>query len=208
MSRKFWRHFGQILLPAAIVLWIGIVLLVHWLTAEPDPIRLEIGEPLVISKVEPISVEHPLPRPVLAAISLIRFRDQLPDLIWPAMRVEMILLEESRPAAPSHAPLRYRPANPIPPDEIETLLAGSFLEEDLSWARRVSFCESGWDAGAKNRNSTAAGLFQFLRSTWDWVAGQVDFPSYDSGAVYDPALNVRAAAWLYYNEGPHHWVCQ
>ncbi len=52
------------------------------------------------------------------------------------------------------------------------------------------------DPNSKNDRSTAAGLFQFLRSTWDGVPTSITGGSYDSGAVYHPEANVAAAAWL------------
>ena len=202
----------------AIVLVVFSVGLFWFTQAQPQTQTVNIFQPQVIYATttttttipDPIPVEHDLPAPVEYAIDLDRFRDQLVEgITWPPnMELEEWLLEENRPVAPPHAPLVNRPANPIPPEQVEALLAASFLEPDMPWARRVSFCESGWNSNAKNRSSTAAGMFQFLRGTWNWVAGVLGFGDYDSGAVYDASLNVQAAAWLYYNEGPSHWVCK
>ena len=66
--------------------------------------------------------------------------------------------------------------------------------------------ESKGDPNADNPNSTAAGLFQFLRGTWDSVVPRsVTGGSYGSGQVYLPEPNIRAAAWLVANDGWHHW---
>lgn len=80
----------------------------------------------------------------------------------------------------------------------------------VEWALRIIDCESHGNPSAKNVRSSAAGLFQFLRSTWDRGPAQaLGFGSYDSGAVYDPELNIRAAAWLYANwGGASQWSCR
>ena len=66
--------------------------------------------------------------------------------------------------------------------------------------------ESGGNIYAKNPRSSAAGLFQFLRSTWDdMVAPHTGSPSYDEGGPYDPTWSVINAAWLYYAEGRTQW---
>ena len=105
-------------------------------------------------------------------------------------------------------PVEARRGHPLPPQEVRELIGKYFQPRDEAWALRVSYCESRWDANAKNDYSTAAGLFQFLRGTWNWVASKLSLPSYASGAPYDPEMNVQAAAWLFYNGGPSHWECK
>ena len=108
--------------------------------------------------------------------------------------------------AEKHAP---RSPHPLAPAYVEQLFAVNFQPEDLEWARRVSFCESEWDATVPNRQgSSAIGLWQFIRSTWDWIAGILGFPDYNEGGPLDPELATRAAAYLYYNYGPQHWECK
>lgn len=80
----------------------------------------------------------------------------------------------------------------------------------VEWALRIIDCESEGYKWAKNPHSTAAGLFQFLRSTWNMgPAKHFGWPSYDTGAVYDPDLNIAGAAWLYANwGGTSQWECK
>jgi hypothetical protein len=65
--------------------------------------------------------------------------------------------------------------------------------------------ESRGFADADNPRSSAAGLFQFIRKTWDGVAAKTGTGDYASGAPYRPCANVRNAAWLATNSGWHHW---
>ena len=70
----------------------------------------------------------------------------------------------------------------------------------MSWALRVAACESGDNPNAVNASSGAAGLFQFLRSTWARTP-------YAASSPFDPVANARAAAWLYVHGGPGNWQC-
>lgn len=64
----------------------------------------------------------------------------------------------------------------------------------------IARAESGWNPSAKNRSSTAAGIFQFLSSTWAFT------PEGRAGvSVYDPYANVRMGIWLYNAYGPRQW---
>lgn len=130
-----------------------------------------------------------------------------PPAVYDLMAYETAYIREYVATRPT-LPVEHRSSAPLAPEYIETLLATYFQPDDLAWARRVGACESRWNPNAKNDHSTAAGLFQFLRGTWDWVAPKLGFDDYASGAVYDPEMNVRAAAWLYYNVGPSQWECK
>jgi hypothetical protein len=102
--------------------------------------------------------------------------------------------------------LARQPA-PIPPEEIDALIQQFFLEEDWDWARRVSLCESTWNANAYNESSGASGLFQQLQVYWDQRAEWAGWPGAD---VFDPVANTAVSAWLFYHPdgGPGHWVCK
>lgn len=71
-----------------------------------------------------------------------------------------------------------------------------FPWDRVSEAMEIMECESRGDPGAKNPDSTAAGLFQFLDSTWDRIAVPLGYGPYGSGDEYDPEANVHAASAL------------
>ncbi len=85
------------------------------------------------------------------------------------------------------------------------LVTTFFLPDDVPWAMRVLTCESRGDPDAKNPRSTASGLFQHLASYWPERSVNAGWPGSD---VFDPVANVAVAAWLFYSDGPGHWVCR
>ncbi len=80
-----------------------------------------------------------------------------------------------------------------------------FMPEDVPWAMRVLNCESTGDPNAKNPRSSASGLFQHLARLWPQRAADAGWAGAD---VFDPVANVAVAAWLFYTDGPGHWVCR
>lgn len=120
-------------------------------------------------------------------------------------------------AAPQPAPQAAAPA-PAPSGPVygpgveqwRPLVQKYWPPELVEWALRIMQCESKGDPYADNPISSAAGLFQFLQSTWDrGPAASLGLGSYASGAVFDPELNIMAAAWLYANwGGPSQWSCK
>jgi hypothetical protein len=66
-------------------------------------------------------------------------------------------------------------------------------------------CESNGDPNASNPYSGAAGLFQFLPSTWASTAPNAGYPD---ASPYDPEANIATAAWLanrYEQLGYYYW---
>ena len=88
-----------------------------------------------------------------------------------------------------------------------------FPADRVGEALQVMHCESRGNPDATNPESDAAGLFQFLETTWAFASVNAGF----SGASrYEPEANVASAAWLVHHSiatghprGPWgHWTCQ
>lgn len=84
------------------------------------------------------------------------------------------------------------------------LVEAFFAPEDVARALEVIDCESGGDPSAKNRYSSASGLFQHLGSYW---AERSELAGYSGSDVFDPLANVAVASWLVYDGGGwSHWA--
>ncbi|MDJ0925378.1 MAG: transglycosylase SLT domain-containing protein [Acidimicrobiia bacterium] len=96
-------------------------------------------------------------------------------------------------------------------EEWRSLVEQYFAAELVDDALAVIDCESRGDPLAENSVSGAAGLFQFIPSTWGWAAPAAGFPE---ASPFDPAANVATAAWLVQRsidrgENPWaHWSCR
>ena len=108
-------------------------------------------------------------------------------------------------AAHLHSPF---PADAYyPPETIEAILATFFYtEEGLTWARRVSYCESSWNINALGALGEVS-LFQHRPEFWANRSARAGYPD---GDIWDPQINVAVAAWMYYSPdfGPSHWSCK
>ena len=82
-------------------------------------------------------------------------------------------------------------------------LAAFTFGVDAGRMSRIAFCESRFDPSAKNRTSSAAGLFQFIDSTW---AGN----RYGSAgfSVYSPLAASLGAAYHMSRYGDRAWECR
>lgn len=110
--------------------------------------------------------------------------------------------------------LTQRPVRSVMLDDVEQwrlLVQMYFDRSDVQDALSVLECESGGDAEAKNRRSSARGLFQFLRGTWKYASTGAGFGGADP---YDPEANIASAAWLVAQSRDsgqsawHHWSCK
>lgn len=75
---------------------------------------------------------------------------------------------------------------------------------DPNYALSIARCESGLNPLAKNPNSSASGVFQFLNSTW----ASVNRLRGIQADVFNAEQNIDNAMWLAKNEGWHHWECR
>jgi len=85
------------------------------------------------------------------------------------------------------------------------LVQQHFPANRVDEALRIIQCESGGDTNALNPYSGAAGLFQFLPSTWATTAPKAGYPT---ASVFDPTANTASAAWLanrYQELGQYYW---
>ena len=94
--------------------------------------------------------------------------------------------------------------HPPPPAYIAKIISDAFSPlgpAAVQWAFNVAYCESRYHPNSVNSSSGAAGLFQFLPSTWAFTPWHAQSP-------FDPSANSLAAAWLFKRDGPSQWVCQ
>lgn len=85
---------------------------------------------------------------------------------------------------------------------------------DSEKASIVVGCESTWKSTAKNPDSTAGGIFQFLAGTWNREAERSGWsePLTRSANRYDPVLAIELAADVTARDGQHgnpwrQWQC-
>lgn len=68
---------------------------------------------------------------------------------------------------------------------------------------RIAKCESGYNQFAKNKSSSASGIFQFLNKTW------ASKPLAKQGkSVFDAPANVQTAVWLMSLGKWQMWQCK
>ena len=74
---------------------------------------------------------------------------------------------------------------------------------DPTLAVAIARCESGLQEKAKNPNSSASSIFQFVKSTWKSTTKRMGW--IEGTDVFDPHLNVVAGIWLLKTDGVIHW---
>jgi soluble lytic murein transglycosylase-like protein len=108
------------------------------------------------------------------------------------------------PAILAPIPTQRPKSVPKPSGEIPLLIWNTFAPlgpDAQAWALRVAYCESRYHPNSVNSRSGAAGLFQFMPSTWA-------ASPYASQSPFDPVANTNAALWLYKRSGPGRWSCK
>ena len=81
-----------------------------------------------------------------------------------------------------------------------------FQAQDEALALTVMYCESRGYANATGYNTDGSydqGLFQFNNRTEKWLEDDIYNKDLD---MYDAETNVKAARWLSFYDGWHHWI--
>ena len=84
-------------------------------------------------------------------------------------------------------------------------LVNIHFKEDEALALTVMYCESSGREKATGYNKDGTidqGLFQFNSKTEKWLEDDIYNKDLD---MYDAETNVKAARWLSYYDGWHHW---
>ena len=84
-------------------------------------------------------------------------------------------------------------------------LTNIHFKQESAFALVVMFCESSGYSKATGINKDGSrdqGLFQFNERTERWLEKDIYKRDLD---MYDPETNVKAARWLSYYDGWHHW---
>ena len=180
-----------------------IMLLVAGCTSQP----LDIGTAVVIYPDVPavgVSVDHTRPAPVEHASAYLEIKGHYLELgVWENTDDTLIAVaRQPEPPEPVRLPISRRPSTPIPSDLLRRLVETYMLPADVDLMLRVAWCESGYNINAKNRSSTASGLYQHLKGWWSgaWgVTGPFD--------PFNPEQSVKAAAALLYetSSGISNW---
>jgi hypothetical protein len=84
-------------------------------------------------------------------------------------------------------------------------LTNKYFKDDTLFALAVMSCESDGREKATGYNTDGSydqGLFQFNNKTEDWLEKDIYNKDLD---MYDAETNVKAARWLSFYDGWHHW---
>lgn len=166
-----------------------------------QPIELEY--PVSHPSPEVIVEQHPLSRTSLVTATPIEASLQPVLVSEPEAEPEPEPVEEAvaeSESSQSPAPEPEPTSHSSGVEQWRGLVAAYFSSGKVETAMCIMHYESRGDPGATNPSSGAAGLFQFIPSTWNDMV-----PDEMAGDVYDPETNVRAAAWLQGAAGWSQW---
>ena len=73
---------------------------------------------------------------------------------------------------------------------------------DFDLAKAIIECESNFDPLAKNKNSSARGLYQIIKGTWEMTKKKMGIVHAD---IHDAHDNINVGTYLLANGGEKHW---
>jgi Transglycosylase SLT domain len=106
---------------------------------------------------------------------------------------------------PAPRPGQTAPSPPAGPEAVAELIRDRFASlgsRTSAIALCVAEAESGFDPLVVNPATGAAGVFQFLPSTWGSLS---ELAGWGSASVFDARANVSVAAWTVGRYGWHPW---
>jgi len=75
---------------------------------------------------------------------------------------------------------------------------------DAEIGKKIAFCESSYNPEAKNKNSSATGLFQIIKSTWEANRKRMNADT-NLDLRLDARENAKTAYFLYKQQGGNPW---
>jgi peptidoglycan hydrolase CwlO-like protein len=111
---------------------------------------------------------------------------------------------EAPPPGPEPSPDPPKPPDPGP-EAVKALIRDYFApmgQRTVDVALCVAEAESGFDPHAENPYSGAAGVFQFIPSTWESLS---EAAGWGGVSVFDAEANVAVAAWTVEHSGWGAW---
>ncbi|HYD92578.1 MAG TPA: transglycosylase SLT domain-containing protein, partial [Flavobacterium sp.] len=92
-----------------------------------------------------------------------------------------------------------------PKSSVEELIVKHF-GEDAPMALRIAKCESNFNPKAKNRYSTASGVFQIIKGTWIGNRRAMGLDT-NLDLRFDAEENIKTAKFIYSKRGWQPWEC-
>lgn len=80
-------------------------------------------------------------------------------------------------------------------------LVEKYCGEKSALAKRIIKAESNWNPQAKNKSSSASGLFQFIKSSWASYSKKAGV----NGDVFDAHDNIKVGCWVLNTTGTSPW---
>lgn len=88
---------------------------------------------------------------------------------------------------------------------LDQQIAKHGLQSESARIHRIAKCESGYNSNAKNKNSSASGVFQQLATYWPARAAKYGFAG---ASVFDAEANISVSLQMMKAGMWNHWSCK